>query len=392
MTGISFKKSPSAPPTFASLQRGGQLANPRALKMSQQQAQNIITYVGVPLAVLGVLPTLSTTLQSLLTQRAVRRTLRDNGVTALTRSSLLSGIVEVEMPRLSLQPLDRADPAYWKLRPARSQLRGGSWSIFFWNEMAIGSKSYRLQYHDELAQPQAEVGFEELVAFLLDRGAVPCKQGLADLRSSGLWTPAGTKLLLSPCTAHAVLAVARSDDSDGILSLSMAWESEWDRGHDDRLPPYWVRIRPSRAGKQEQSNADDKKNDAQQQVEELAENGDDPVDEKPTEEDADSASDLPSPSPIRIRIGPSGVEQAHREHHPSLPFPLTHLRNPAPHAAPSPAALWFATACTALAAPTGTLWSFSPPAALSALAHRDALVPCGVLVRLGLLADAAAPA
>ncbi|KAJ4294018.1 hypothetical protein N0V90_007707 [Kalmusia sp. IMI 367209] len=205
-------------------------------------AVDIITYVGIPLAVLGVLPTIYTAWKSFLTLRQITRMLYSNGVTAITRSALLSGIVEVEIPRRSIIPLDRGDPKYFGLRDTPSRLKGGTWTLFEWKEMVIGVKSYRLQYHDELTQPQAEIDFEALIAFLLDRGAVPSQAGWADLRSAGLWTPAGTKLLVSPVSEEEVLSVALSDDSDGILSLGLNWKREWDSRGRDSLPPYWVRV------------------------------------------------------------------------------------------------------------------------------------------------------
>src|SRR4051794_27774107 len=116
-------------------------------------AVDIITYIGIPLAVLGVLPTIYTCLKSYLTLRAITQTLYRNGVLAITRSALLSGIVEIEIPRRSIIPLDRSDPKYFALNAKPSGLRGGSWTLFCWKEMVIGVKSYRLQYHDELVQP-----------------------------------------------------------------------------------------------------------------------------------------------------------------------------------------------------------------------------------------------
>src|ERR1700761_8166806 len=208
-------------------------------------ASDVITYAGVPLAVVGVLPSLYTFFKSFVTVREIRRILFHNGVGAITRGSLLSGIVEVEIPRKSIAPLERDDPLYFGLAERASQLRGGSWSALCWRELIIGSKSYRLQYHDELAQPQAEAELEALVAFLLDRGAIPDPQGFADLRNNGLWTPAGTKLLVSPDKMHAVLSIAGSEDSEGMLSLRLDWRPEWSiRGPQD-LPPYWMRLHGS---------------------------------------------------------------------------------------------------------------------------------------------------
>lgn len=66
----------------------------------------------------------------------------------------------------------------------------------------MGSRLYRLQYSDELQVPQAEIDFEDLVSVLLDRGAVPDVKGMHMLRLAGLWSPTGTRLLLSPDVRH----------------------------------------------------------------------------------------------------------------------------------------------------------------------------------------------
>lgn len=223
-------------------------------------AADIITYIGVPLAVIGVLPTMYTFLNALVTLRHIRRRLAENNVAALTRSGLLSGIIEVEIPRKSITPLDRTDETYFKLSRSSSTLKGGSYTLFNWRELSIGAKTYRLAYHDELAQPQAEIDFETLVAFLLDRGAVPSQSGFSDLRTSGLWTPTGTKLLLSPVSHDAVLAVAPAEDSDGILSLSLSWRRDWDKRTIHDLPPYWTKIHPSVKRVEDEKNADNMDN------------------------------------------------------------------------------------------------------------------------------------
>ncbi|KAF2497723.1 hypothetical protein BU16DRAFT_525331 [Lophium mytilinum] len=339
-------------------------------------AVDIITYVGIPLAVLGVLPTIYTAFKVLLTLREIQRTLKKNGVSAITRSALLSGIVEIEIPRKSIHPLHRSDPPYFQLSKTPSTLKGGSWTAFNWKEMVIGVKAYRIQYHDELSQPQAEIDFEQLVAFLLDRGAVPDKAGFSDLRSSGLWTPAGTKLLLAPTTSDAVLMVATSDDSDGILSLSLQWKKEWDLRNSDSMPPYWTRIDPPPEGDNVL----------------LALNGpkpDPPKEEKEgfLEDDSDQDSALLSPStpsPIRLRIGSSGIEEAYSEASPKIRLSLPHLHEPS--TASTYTSFWFSCAATALGAPKGGLWSFAIPADVLAVARRET-VPCGVMVLLGLLTD-----
>lgn len=356
-----------------------------ALQATMVSAVDIITYIGIPLAVLGVLPTIYTCLKSFFTLREITKTLQRNGVVAITRSALLSGIVEIEIPRRSIIPLDRSDPKYFDLRERSSSLKGGTWTLFNWKEMVIGVKSYRLQYHDELSQPQAEIEFEALIAFLLDRGAVPSKEGWADLRGAGLWTPAGTKLLLSPISNEEVLSVALSDDSDGILSLSMNWRSEWDRRSKDSLPPYWARMYPPSKVEDVLSKLDEiEKGDGGVSEENK-------VDKKGGFLDDDSAASetLGVRSAARVRISAAGIQEAYKEDDAKRKLSLLHLRpNPS---SDSTAGFWFCCAATAFEAPSGGLWSFSIPEDVVSLARRET-VPGGVMVLLGAMTDEEVPA
>lgn len=64
--------------------------------------------------------------------------------------------------------------------------------------MVTGYVWYRLRYSDERREPRAEMAFEELVGFLLERGAELDAKGVGMLRVAGLWTHAGTGLLVGP--------------------------------------------------------------------------------------------------------------------------------------------------------------------------------------------------
>ncbi|KAF2735930.1 hypothetical protein EJ04DRAFT_511384 [Polyplosphaeria fusca] len=351
-------------------------------------AVDIITYIGIPLAVLGVLPTIYTCLKSFFTLREVTKTLHRNGVLAITRSALLSGIVEIEIPRRSIIPLDRGDPKYFALSRTPSSLKGGSWTLFHWKEMVIGVKSYRLQYHDELSQPQAEIEFEALVAFLMDRGAVPSKEGWADLRGAGLWTPAGTRLLVGPEEGEEVLSVSMSDDSDGILSLAVNWRKEWDTRGRDSLPPYWCRACPPA-----------KTDDVLGKLKEL-ENGNQGEEKKEVDrkgaflDDDSMISDLDPEfkSALRVRVASTGIQEAYREDDPKRKLLLPHLQTPLSSASSDPTSgFWFCCASTALSTPTGGLWSFSIPTDIIDLARRET-VPCGVMVLLSVMRDDEVPA
>jgi hypothetical protein len=137
-------------------------------------ASDIITYIGVPLAVLGVLPILYNTVVTLAALSRIKRMLRHSKLTALTRSDVVNRVIEVELPRYAVTPWDRFEPAqrdrYWTLSRHPSSIPGGSWTTFNWKRNAIGVKTQRVEYADQLRQPQVEVAFDELVSYLLDLG------------------------------------------------------------------------------------------------------------------------------------------------------------------------------------------------------------------------------
>jgi hypothetical protein len=393
-------------------------------------AVDIITYVGVPLAVLGVIPTLYTCLKSLLTLSEIRKLLDRNGVAAITRSSLLSGIIEVEIPRKSIIPLEREDPPYFKVSDSVSSLKGGSWTLLNWRELSIGVKSYRFQYHDELCQPQAETEFEHLIAYLLDLGAVPSVEGFSDLRNSGLWTPAGTKLMLSPCTSDAVLSVTTSEDSDGILALALDWRSEWNKRGINDLPPYWMRLDPpveviSPSTEEDVLEINDgkttKTENAEKPTEKLEAGPSALVAEKsharrssyskselvnPFIQDHDASSFLgpaegehkrsismisfrpTHDQAIRLRLGSQGLEEASYEDMPKKKLRLPHLRSY--HNEPNARAFWFACAVTALGAPHGGLWAFGIPEDIVSFSNRES-IPGGIMVLMDLVSEDAVP-
>ncbi|KIO26036.1 hypothetical protein M407DRAFT_8028 [Tulasnella calospora MUT 4182] len=203
-------------------------------------AVDIITYVGVPLAVVGVMPVLYTSSSALLTQYRVRRTVRKNYLSVTTRVGLLAGIVEVDLPRFMIHSLPRDDPAYWKQNLQPSSIKGGTWTVLNWQKVATGKASYRIQHSDELKQPQAEVDMADLITFLLDRGASPSPHGLHLLRLMGLQTPPTTPLLTY--NSKPVLVVATPDESEGRLSLRLQCDDALTERSPDSLPPYWLRL------------------------------------------------------------------------------------------------------------------------------------------------------
>lgn len=270
-----------------------------------------------------------------------------------------------------------------------------------------GSRLYRLQYSDDLQVPQAEVGFEELLGFLLDRGAVPDTKGLHMLRVSGLWTPTGTSLMLSPDEGHSVLRVSVPDDSDGVLSLAVQWNGEWDRRDLASLPPGWMRLevpRPvtGREAEDDSGAGDTETLEKNMNVQEsfLIFDSEKPDAEKVPKEQVLPAKQpyLPKPTSLRFhldsipsgsRVGSSALtisaatwEVSHGPL-PSSPS-LTHLRS-------GPALTWFPSIALSLGLSKSLpLYIHSLPPSLYSFALKDT-IPCGVLVLLGLLSESETP-
>jgi hypothetical protein len=400
-------------------------------------ASDIITYAGVPLAVVGVLPSLYTFVRSLVTLRDVKKTLKHNGIVALARGSYLSGIIELEMPRISLATLERDEAEYFEMSQHSSTLKGGSWTIFNWRELVIGMKVLRLQYHDELVVPQAEVELEALVAFLLDRGAEVDTMGWSDLRGSGLWTPIGTRLLIAPDgTGRSVLSVAGSEDSEGMLSLKLQWLPEWDVRGLDSLPPYWLAIdgpededtedlgivKKSESHSEQEKTADSNTEDSEDTKREsflekspaISSSGhlrapsppshghhhshQSHHDRKPSQGSLSRPDTrltthsfattalthaMPAGGPLRVKLSSSGVDQIIATHS-KLRFRPRHLRQYGGVEGSNSTALWFACAATALGAPRGGLWAFTVPPAITEFAQIDS-IPCGGTISWSLL-------
>ena len=352
---------------------------------------DIITYVGIPLTLLGILPIFYTILNSLLTHRNILRLLRSNTpvfatTTTSTSGSLISGIIEVDLPRFSIAPLERTEPEYWALNPQASSLPGGSWTLFNWNYIISATKTYRLQYSDDLQIPQAEVDFDELVSFLMDRGALPDAKGLHMLRVSGLWTPRGTPLLVSPDAMGSVLRVAGTQDSDGILSLALRWEKAWDHREEASLPVGWMRLEVPPMSKDRISTLDEKRNDGIPLL-----NADRPCAKSIT------TDYTPTPTSLRFRLAPSGslltVQSATWEHsHTSLPVSpsdpsLTHLTSPSSVAYP-----FFPTLALIYALSDSLpIYTCSIPPSTTVLTSSSASIPTGVMVILNLIPEEEAP-
>ncbi|KAL2197823.1 hypothetical protein P885DRAFT_34221, partial [Corynascus similis CBS 632.67] len=398
-------------------------------------------------AVLGVLPILYNTIATLVALSRVRRMLRQSKLTALTRSDVVNRVIEVELPRYAVRPMDRfADrDQYWTLSRHPSNIPGGSWTTFNWRMNVIGLSTQRIEYADQLRQPQVDVAFDELVCYLLDLGAHPDPHGWRLLRSSGLWTPVGCTLMRAPDGLNSALTIAPLDGSDGHLSLAVTWTGPWTTRDCSHLPPYWVRLYPAR--NRPKTEEDEATN--------------------PEHEDSRSATGQESSGGSLKEISSSVRKQSlgstctettsHSRHHITVQISadgiMTAISNSQPPSAPSPyaasnlanndkdeddnnedanndtnrnsnnisssssnsssgnslyidhlrirssssssnttsAGVWFASAATAYGTSSQTmLWNYKTPDDVLTFARRET-VPCGVLVLLGVVDEFATP-
>ncbi|PTB62191.1 hypothetical protein BBK36DRAFT_1129678 [Trichoderma citrinoviride] len=369
-----------------------------------KSATDIITYVGIPLAVLGVLPILYNTFATLASLSRIKRMLRRSRLTALTRSDVVNRVIEIDLPRYAVMPLDRFQnrSEYWTLSRHPSSIPGGSWTTFNWKTNTIGMKTQRVEYADQVRQPQVEVAFTELVSYLLDLGAVPDPHGWKLLRSTGLWAPVGCSLMMSPDGREKALMIAPLDDSDGHLSLAVAWSSSWITRDHAHLPPYWVRL-PSPAGKLGEAatsygNSNQKKGEKKvsDTDEDHVQNGDS-GEAAASHHEADHIQrqvDANAESDITCEISLSGLETALVQGDPNNSTATTleslyidHLRIQSRKSN----GIWFASAATAYGTSSQTiLWNYKIPDDILSFS-RKATVPCGVLVLLGMVDESETP-
>jgi hypothetical protein len=369
---------------------------------SGHSATDIITYIGVPLAVLGVLPILYNTAATLAALSRIKRMLRHSKLTALTRSDVVNRVIEVELPRYAVRPMDRlSDRAeYWSVSRHPSIIPGGSWTTFNWRTNVIGHNTQRVEYVDQLRQPQVEVAFDELVCYLLDLGAHPDPHGWRLLRSSGLWTPVGCALMRSPDGMHNALTIAPLDGSDGHLSLAVTWAGPWTTRDYSYLPPYWVRLhpppQPTSAKPAEEEEGEDSRSAAEGATPEPAQHSSTSTLQKPSLDSTHRETTTNAQHPITCQISADGIitaltqqspDQTISTHHLTHTLHIEHLRL---HPSSSTGA-WFASAATAYGTTSQTiLWNYRIPDAILAFARKET-VPCGVLVLLGVVDEAATP-
>ena len=108
-------------------------------------ATDVITYIGVPLAVLGVTPIFYTFASALYARLKFRRTLSRNGIEPRIRARIMTGVVEVDLPVLQLYTLNRDRPQYWRPSESLKAIDGASWSVYNLDSREVDVVTCRLQ-------------------------------------------------------------------------------------------------------------------------------------------------------------------------------------------------------------------------------------------------------
>lgn len=356
---------------------------------------DVITYIGVPLAVLGVLPILYNTVFTLAALSKIKRMLRHSKLTALIRSDVVNRVIEIELPRYAVTPWDRFNDRaeYWTLSRHPSSIPGGSWTTFNWRTNVIGLKSQRIEYADQLRQPQVEVAFDELVCYLLDLGAVPDAHGWRLLRSTGLWTPVGCALMTSPDGKEKALTLAPLDGSDGHLSLAVNWSSQWTTRDYSHLPPYWVRLPPPPQRRKSQQGTSAASTKSANDEDPNPFEGEASSVQKQSLDSTDHQAQASSQIPVMCQISGDGIVTALCQeiqlqssiHLDSLYIDHIRIRPGKPDG------VWFASAVTAYGTSNQTiLWNYKIPDEILSFARKET-VPCGVLVMLNVVDESETP-
>ncbi|KAK8140419.1 hypothetical protein PG984_000485 [Apiospora sp. TS-2023a] len=363
-------------------------------------AGDIITYVGVPLAVAGIVPITYTAVSTLIYRDKLRKRLEESQANGKIRSSeIFNRVVEVQFPRYRLAAPDSIDgsPApgiqQGHIYP-RSGLPGGTWTFLTWHRQEIGTKTQRLSPGDEPHQPQAEIRFYELIERLYRLGAKAVPSGWEELRTRGTWTTRG--LVLMKIGSLDALLIAALDESDGSLALQLGAEVDWpgieeqqivrgSRTNHGLLYPATSKDHPSRVDKGKEPQDNSLASAPRGKDPPLPEGNEAAWESTSIHNESQSAKHV---LPVLCQFSAEGTVQC-QWHETSgngidtsqSTIDFSHLR---PDGDNSDQAVWFASCATAVQATRGPpILSFRIPDHIYRFA-RTCKLPCGVLERLGM--------
>lgn len=212
------------------------------------------------------------------------------------------------------------------------------------------------------------------------------------MRTTGLWTPVGCALMMSPDGSQKALTVAPLDDSDGNLSLAVTWSSNWTTRSHTSLPPYWVKVLapvPAVLNKDEEQPSSSKGNE---EVASSSQSHKSDAQTLPVEAPNSTHADSNTRRAIACHVSTNGLISAYPANDDGTitskdNVSIDHLRI----SSSSTAGTWFASAATAFGTSVHTiLWNYKIPDTVLTFARKES-VPCGVLEMLGVVDDAETP-
>lgn len=208
--------------------------------MSSTSASDIITYIGVPLTILSLLPLAYNAVITIIYLYKIKQELKRNHVPASIHSDLFNRIIEVKFTKYLIQsPQSQLDttedgstdeganntgsiPLIHKISTKRSEIVGGTWTYLNWDRQELRTKTQRTQPGDVLRQPQAQVRFWDLVARLYELKGTPDAKGWSELQKRP-WAR-GLRLMTVNGASEdlaLVLRVAAPEESDGPVSFEL---------------------------------------------------------------------------------------------------------------------------------------------------------------------------
>jgi len=199
-------------------------------------AADLITYIGVPLTIIGLLPIAYNVVATLIYSRNIKRTLRRNNLSAKLHSAIFNRVVEIDFPKYVIQSPQSTLPS-----TEQSRIAGGSWTFLQWDRQKIRSETQRTQPGDILRQPQAQIRFWDLIARLYSLGA-KVDGGWSELLERPLFAR-GCRLMTleDPRTkASLILQVSSHKGSDSSSPVSLEFiqsgpEHDWSSGNNSGL-------------------------------------------------------------------------------------------------------------------------------------------------------------
>lgn len=187
-------------------------------------AADLITYIGVPLTIIGLLPIAYNAIATLIHASKIKKILSRNKTSAKLHSAIFNRVVEIEFPKYVIQP-PQSHLGHGQLSPAtRCDILGGSWTFLKWDRHQIRTETQRTQPGDSLRQPQAQIRFWDLIVRLYVLGA-RVDDGWSELYERPLWARACRLMTLEnpDKKSSLVLQVSSyaSSDSSSPISLEL---------------------------------------------------------------------------------------------------------------------------------------------------------------------------